>query len=129
MSTIQKLVLNNPNLNVMLSIVIAIIIFVVLLKVLRSIIKIAVIIIAILMIFNVSWFKVADTILENQQFKKYVDESTVRNTAEVLEAVRTSGFFDNFIPFRREYKLLKAIRKNGEFDRKLKKLEESGGLK
>lgn len=110
MTEIEKVLLNNPDLNVIISIVIGVVIFLAVLKIAKKLIRAVITVIAVILMFNVSWFNVARDVVNSDLLDNYVSPEIQQKAVMIVDEAEKSEFFKDMFPFSKEYKILKTIK-------------------
>lgn len=110
MTGIEKVLLNNPDLNVIISIVIGVVIFLAILRIAKKLIRAVITVIAVLLMFNISWFNVARDIVNSDLLDNYVSPEIQQKAVMIVDEAEKSEFFKDMFPFSKEYKILKTIK-------------------
>lgn len=110
MTGIEKVLLNNPDLNVIISIVIGVVIFLAVLRIAKKLIRAVVTVIAVLLMFNISWFNVARDVVNSDLLDNYVSPEIQQKAVMLVDEAEKSEFFKDMFPFSKEYKILKTIK-------------------
>lgn len=110
MNGIQELLLKNPDLNVIISIVLGVVIFLAVLKIAKKLIRAVITVIAVILMFNISWFNVARDVVNSNKLSEYVSPEIQKKAVMVVDEAEKSEFFKNMFPFSKEYRILKVIK-------------------
>lgn len=110
MTGIEKVLLNNPDLNVIISIVIGVVIFLAVLRIAKKLIRAVITVIAVLLMFNISWFNVARDVVNSDFIDSYVSPEIQQKAVMLVDEAEKSEFFKDMFPFSKEYKILKTIK-------------------